>query len=90
MSSTRSLDLLVCHCHRVCDRTIRDCVREGACSTEDVGAACGAGTSCGGCEPLVEAVVKSELTRVAADGSRLHEHGHRSLTVLNGEEHRAA
>jgi bacterioferritin-associated ferredoxin len=45
--------LLVCHCRRVCDRTIRECIREGAASIDEVGQACGAGTGCGGCQPRI-------------------------------------
>jgi NAD(P)H-nitrite reductase large subunit len=50
--------LLVCHCHRVCDRTVRLCVRSGDRSTDDVGRSCGAGTACGGCKPAIEAIVR--------------------------------
>jgi bacterioferritin-associated ferredoxin len=52
--------LLVCHCARVCDRTIRDCLDRGARSIEDVGRACGAGTVCGGCRPTIGALVAGE------------------------------
>jgi bacterioferritin-associated ferredoxin len=45
--------LLVCHCRRVCDRTIRECIREGAASIDEVGQSCGAGTGCGGCQPRI-------------------------------------
>ena len=55
----------VCHCHAVTDREIRSLVRSGACSPESVGRACGAGTSCGGCLPLVASVVKKEIERFA-------------------------
>lgn len=80
--------MLVCHCHRVCDRTIRECARQGASSAEDVGAACGAGTACGGCQPLIETLVKSELTR-GSEAPCAHEAPHRSL-VMAAEENRAA
>jgi bacterioferritin-associated ferredoxin len=52
--------LLVCHCTRVCDRTIKDCVDRGARSVEDVGRACQAGTVCGGCRPTIAALVAGE------------------------------
>ncbi|MFO7177090.1 MAG: (2Fe-2S)-binding protein [Pseudomonadota bacterium] len=55
--------MLVCHCKRVCDRTIRQCVLEGARSVDQVGAACRAGTGCGGCRPLVEALIELEVRR---------------------------
>lgn len=52
--------MLVCHCHAVTDRTIREAIREGACSADEVGAACGAGTGCGGCRDVVDGIVQGE------------------------------
>ncbi|MCA9606275.1 MAG: (2Fe-2S)-binding protein [Myxococcales bacterium] len=52
--------MLVCHCHRVNDRTIRDACRSGARTTDEVGEACGAGTGCGGCKPAIEGLIVSE------------------------------
>ena len=46
--------MLVCHCHQVSDRTIRACIRDGAETVAQVGDRCGAGTSCGGCRPVVK------------------------------------
>ena len=60
----------VCHCHAVTDRDIRSAVRSGACSVESVGRACGAGTSCGGCVPLVASVIRSEVERFAPSNER--------------------
>jgi len=63
--------MLVCHCHAVCDRTIRQCIREGARSADDVGDACGAGTGCGGCRPVIEDIL--EASGVAPAGATLIE-----------------
>ena len=52
--------MLVCHCLRVFDRTIRQCVRDGAASPAAVTAACGAGSRCGGCRASIEAIVDRE------------------------------
>jgi len=52
--------MLVCHCMRVNDRTIRQCVREGARCPEQVAASCYAGAACGGCVPIVEALIQLE------------------------------
>ena len=52
--------MLVCHCMKVCDRTIRECVERGARSVEDVGRECQAGTGCGGCHPTIHALVAGE------------------------------
>jgi NAD(P)H-nitrite reductase large subunit len=63
--------LLVCHCHRICDRTIRASIREGARSIDDVGAACRAGTGCGGCRPAIAGLLCEQ-----------DEPARRALTVL--------
>lgn len=65
----RSKGVLVCHCRRVNDRTIRAVARAGARSCDDVGAACGAGTGCGGCRPAIEGLIVSE--RAAEGGASL-------------------
>ena len=52
--------MLVCHCLRVFDRTIRQCVRDGAATPAAVTAACGAGSRCGGCRASIEAIVDRE------------------------------
>jgi NAD(P)H-nitrite reductase large subunit len=52
--------VLVCHCHRICDRTIRESIREGARSIDEVGDACRAGTSCGGCRPAIAGLLQAQ------------------------------
>lgn len=52
--------MIVCHCHCVTDRTIREHVRAGATSVEAVAEACAAATGCGGCRELVEEIVDAE------------------------------
>jgi bacterioferritin-associated ferredoxin len=41
----------------VFDGTIRDCLRGGARTPDDVTERCGAGSRCGGCRPSIEAIV---------------------------------
>lgn len=52
--------MIVCHCARVCDRTIRAAVQEGACTEEAVADACAAGSMCGGCIPAVSEIIEEE------------------------------
>lgn len=52
--------MLVCHCKRVSDRTIRAAVQSGATCRGAVANACGAGTGCGGCVPMVERLITEE------------------------------
>ncbi len=55
--------MIVCLCKGVTDRTIRTLVREGACSIRDVGRACDAGRTCGGCRPTIDQLVETETRR---------------------------
>jgi bacterioferritin-associated ferredoxin len=57
MTDKRAVIMIVCHCFSVSDRQIRQCAKEGACTTHDVGRACGAGTGCGGCRPEIANIV---------------------------------
>jgi len=52
--------VIVCHCHGVSERTIRETVREGASSLRQVARSCGAGRMCGGCRPTVRKLVEEE------------------------------
>jgi bacterioferritin-associated ferredoxin len=51
--------MLICHCKKVTDSTIREAVKNGAQSRGLVGRVCGAGTCCGGCLPAVDEIVES-------------------------------
>ncbi|MGB5283143.1 MAG: (2Fe-2S)-binding protein [Polyangiales bacterium] len=50
--------MLVCHCHAVNDRMIRQCVNDGARSEHEVREACGAGSSCGSCKPAIDRLIE--------------------------------
>lgn len=52
--------MLICHCLCVFDRDIRQAVREGAETVEEVGDACGAGAGCGGCRSAVAEIIEVE------------------------------
>lgn len=45
--------MLVCHCHAIKERRIREEIERGASDEFDIAAACGAGTGCGGCVSVV-------------------------------------
>ena len=49
--------MVICHCAVVSDQEIRSQIRAGALDAEDVAARCGAGIKCGGCGPIVEALL---------------------------------
>ena len=50
---------IVCHCNAVRERTIEKAIRRGATSLEDIQDQCGAAARCGGCEPVVRAMLAS-------------------------------
>jgi len=51
----------VCSCHGVNDRTVRAAIAAGAGTVEEVGAACRAGSRCGGCHPTIECLIETEV-----------------------------
>lgn len=59
--------MVVCHCHAVSDRQIREEIQSGALDADALADRCGAGTRCGGCGPVVEALLAE--TRVSLVGS---------------------
>jgi len=54
--------VIVCHCHRVTHRRVLEVVQQGARTPAEVGRACGAGTSCGGCVRSVCEVIDQATT----------------------------
>ena len=52
--------MIVCHCQRVSEETIRDAVRGGAASVRQVAKTCRAGRFCGGCRPAIAEIIASE------------------------------
>jgi bacterioferritin-associated ferredoxin len=64
--------LVICHCERVNDRTIRKLIRDAGVTVDDVIASCGAGGRCGGCRASIEQLLQASSpdvpVRVAAAG----------------------
>jgi len=56
----------VCHCHNITDRDIRSAVRSAAAGGSESSCALLAGSSCGGCMPLVEEITDSVLAECAS------------------------
>lgn len=56
--------MIVCHCHVVNDRVIRDAVESGARSLSDVCRATGAGRDCGACIFSVKRVTCEHVQQV--------------------------
>ena len=63
--------MLMCHCIGVSDRAVRNAIRGGAQTPDEVGQACGAGSRCGGCRPAIESLIEGESIRqFKSDSSR--------------------
>ena len=52
--------MVVCHCKAVSECEVRRLVRAGARHRTEVTRACGAGSVCGGCHPVIEEIVAGE------------------------------
>jgi len=52
--------MILCHCKGVSDRSVRRAIQCGASNVRDVSRACGAGTGCGGCRPLIQELIRTE------------------------------
>ncbi len=61
--------MIVCHCKAVSDRQVRAAVRAGASRRGAVARACGAGTVCGGCRPVIDEIVSAETVSGAGAGT---------------------
>jgi bacterioferritin-associated ferredoxin len=62
--------MIVCVCRAVCERTVRKTIEQGACSVEEIGEACRAGTSCGSCVPAIaEMLAKSGAANIEGAAS---------------------
>lgn len=55
--------MVVCHCRAVNDATIRSEIEQGALTTDEVAARCGAGLRCGGCRVTIDELVDELLAR---------------------------
>lgn len=54
--------MLLCHCHRVSDRTVESLVDAGAQKVGQIVRATGAGTDCGGCIPALRAACRAMVS----------------------------
>ena len=52
--------MFVCLCLGITTETVRDAVDNGACTSRQVAAKCGAGSQCGRCRRTVRAIIASQ------------------------------
>jgi bacterioferritin-associated ferredoxin len=52
--------MYVCLCHGVTSREVAEAVAQGACTSNQVAAVCGAGSDCGRCRRTVQSIIATE------------------------------
>jgi bacterioferritin-associated ferredoxin len=52
--------MLICHCHGVAEKRIRQIARRSGPSLRAVARECGAGTGCGGCRSAIRQILADE------------------------------
>ena len=73
--------MLVCHCNAVYDHEVEDLVAAGAVDEFDVAQACGAGTDCGGCLPMIAGILE-ECAPAGCPKAQLLRSGPREMARL--------
>jgi NAD(P)H-dependent nitrite reductase large subunit/NAD(P)H-dependent nitrite reductase small subunit len=69
-AAANSDDLPVCSCNAVSAGAIRSAIRGGAVSAAQIKSCTKAGTGCGGCLPVVQALLSEELVRCGAQAKQ--------------------
>ncbi len=63
--------MIVCSCKGITDQQVSAAIRAGARTLEDLGMACAAGTKCGSCRPMLEAMLAAPEVEPIAIASML-------------------
>lgn len=58
--------MFVCLCTGVTSHAVSDCVANGASTSKEVAAACGAGSECGRCKRTVRAIIEAHFANNGA------------------------
>jgi len=64
--------VIVCSCAAVREQTVRHAIAAGARTVAEVGERCGAGRTCGGCEPLLEELLAEAAAATAVTVATAH------------------
>lgn len=63
--------MIVCHCKALSDHQLRRVVASGATTRRQVARACGAGSVCGGCRPVIDEIVGEACSACAGEAPSL-------------------
>ena len=62
--------MYVCLCKAASDKDVKAAIADGARTVDEVGAACGAGTGCGACRPMIHEMLGSGAAGCARESRR--------------------
>ena len=62
--------MYVCLCKAVSDSEVGEAIAEGARTVDAVGSACGAGTGCGACRPMIHEMIELSGTPCSSTTGR--------------------
>lgn len=65
-SDSKQAGIRICFCYGINDDEIRDAIRQGCCTLEDIRSKTKANTGCGGCLEEVLKILQAELPQVKA------------------------
>ena len=51
------IPMYICICNAITERDVRECVRKGCCSMNDLSVELGVGTGCGRCRPAAKEIL---------------------------------
>ena len=55
--------MIVCHCRALNDRAVLDAIAEGVDDLHELARRCGAGSRCGGCQPILLELLLQQRSR---------------------------
>lgn len=66
--------MFVCLCNGITSHAVADAVDSGACTTNEVAVACGAGADCGRCRRTVRAIIDARRAADARPSAEFRRH----------------
>ena len=59
-------NMYICICNATTDSDVRECVRRGCCSMDELSAELGVGTCCGRCRPAANEILNESQSQAVA------------------------
>ena len=58
--------MYICICNAITERDVRECVRKGCCSMDELSVELGVGTGCGRCRPTASEILNESQSQAVA------------------------